>query len=141
MHIDFADLPRVQSAAITILNESLTDTDLAAVMSFSGVNSGLTRDRAKLLEAVKKLRVQSLYRHDDHSCPNIDYYQADLIENKANQQALELAMADYVTCAHLVGATPGLLEAVVKSTAAQTLAVGDVDVQVTLAAMKKLVQV
>ncbi len=141
MHIDVTDLPRVQSAATKILNESLTDTDLAAVMSFSGANSGLTKDRAKLLEAVKKLRVQTLYRHDDHSCPNIDYYQADLIENKANQQALELAMADYVTCANLVGATPSLLEAVVRSTAAQTLAVGDADVQVTLAGMKKLVQI
>ncbi len=69
MHIDVADLPRVQSAATKILNESLTDTDLASVMSFSGANSGLTKDRAKLLETVKKLRVQSLYRHDDHFMP------------------------------------------------------------------------
>ena len=50
-------------------------------------------------------------------------------------------MADYVTCAQLVDATPSLLEAVVRSTAAQTLAVSDADVQVTLAAMKKLVQI
>jgi VWFA-related protein len=141
MHLDVGDLSRVQSAAGKILIESLTDTDLAAVMSFSGTNSGLTKDRAKLLEAVKKLRVQALYRHDEHSCPNIDYYEADLIENKNNQQALELAMADYVTCANLVGAMPSMLEAVVRSTAAQTLAVGDADVQITLAMMKKLVRV
>jgi VWFA-related protein len=47
-HIDVTDLPRAQSVATKILNESLTDTDLAAVMSFSGANSGLRKDRAKL---------------------------------------------------------------------------------------------
>ena len=140
MHIDIGDLPRVQSAVNKILTESLTDTDLAAVMSFSGTNSGLTKDRAKLLEAVTKLKVRTLYRHDEHSCPNIDYYEADLIENKHNQEALDAAMADYVTCANLIGATSGMLEAVVRSTAAQTLAVGDADVQVTLDMMEKVVK-
>ena len=141
MHVDVADLPRVQSAAAKILSDSRTDTDLAAVMSFSGVNSGLTKDRGTLLESVKNLRLQSLYRHDDHSCPNIDYYQADLIQNKASQQALELAMADYVTCANLVGAIPSMLETAVRSTAAQTLAIGDADVQVSLATVKKLIKI
>jgi VWFA-related protein len=141
MHVSFADLPRIQNAATKILAGSLTDSDLAAVMSISGTNSGLTKDPAKLLEAVKKLRVQVMYRHDQNSCPSIDYYQADLIENKNNEQALDLAMADYVTCAHLVGATRRMIEGMVRSAAAQTLAIGDTDVQVTLSMLKKLVQI
>lgn len=141
LHLEVADLSRVQSATSKILADSLTSTDLAAVMSFSGTNSGLTRDIATLHEAVKTLRVQPLYRHDEHACPNIDYYQADLIQNKNNQEALDAGMADYVTCAHLVGAIPRMLESVVRSTAAQTLATGDADVQVTMSMMKKLIQI
>ena len=119
----------------------LSPTDMAAVMSISGTNTGLTRDPAKLQATVNKLTVHALYRHDKYDCPNINYYQADLIENKNNQQALETGMADYVTCANLVGAIPSMLESVVRTTAAQTLAIGDADAQVTLAMMKKLVQV
>jgi hypothetical protein len=101
----------------------------------------LTNDIAKLQEAVRNVRVQTLYRHDENSCPNIDYYQADLIVNKSNQQALEAGMADYVTCAHLVGTIPAMIESAVRSAAAHTLAIGDTDVQVTLSMIKKLIQV
>jgi len=141
MHLGVADMSRVQSAASKIFADSLAPTDLAAVMSISGTNSGLTREPAKLQEAVGKLKVQNLYRHDENACPDVDYYQADLIANKNSREALEAGMADYVTCAHLVGALPSMIEAMVRSTAAQTLAAGDADAQVTLSMLKRLIRV
>jgi VWFA-related protein len=140
MHLGAGDLLQVQKAAAKMLGESLADSDMAAVVSMSGMNSGLTRDRAKLQEAVMKLRVQQLYRHDDHACPNIDYYQADLIQNKHNDQALQLAMADYQTCAHLQSASPNMVQRMVRSAAAQSLAIGERDVFVALATVKEFVR-
>lgn len=141
LHLNVADLPRVQIAASKLLAQTLSPTDLAAVMSIAGSNSGLTRDPAILQDTVKKVTVQNLYRHDESSCPNIGYYQADLIVNRRNQQALESGMANYVTCAHLVSPTPLMLEAAVQSAAAQTLALGDADTQVSMSMIKKLIQV
>ena len=44
---------------------TLNDSDLAAVASTSGASSGLTRDRAKLQDAIMKLKVQILYRNNE----------------------------------------------------------------------------
>jgi VWFA-related protein len=140
MHLDPGDLLRTQKVAMKILSESLADSDMAAVVSLSGINSGLTRNRAKLREAVMKVKVQQLFRQDEHACPNIDYYQADLIQNKRNEDALKLAMADYATCAHLQGATPAMIENVVRSAAGQSLAIGERDVWSALATLSEIVR-
>src|SRR5580704_16313090 len=140
LHLDRGGLLRTQKVAMKILSESLADSDMAAVVSLSGTNSGLTRNRAKLREAVMKVKVQQLFRHDEHTCPNIDYYQADLIQNKRNEDALKLAMADYATCAHLQGATPAMIENVVRSAAGQSLAIGERDVWSALATLSEIVR-
>jgi VWFA-related protein len=140
MHLDPGGLLRTQQVAMKILSESLADSDMAAVVSLSGTNSGLTRNRAKLREAVMKVKVQQLFRHDEHACPNIDYYQADLIQNKRTEDALKLAMADYATCAHLQGATPAMIENVVRSAAGQSLAIGERDVWSALATLSEIVR-
>jgi VWFA-related protein len=103
LHLSAGELLRAQSVATKMLGESLANSDMAAVVSTSGSNSGLTHDVAILQEAVKKLKLQHLYRHDEHACPNIDYYQADLIQNKHNEQALKLAEDDYM----FLRASPG----------------------------------
>jgi VWFA-related protein len=140
LHLGPGDLLRAQQVATKMLSESLPDSDMAAVVSLSGINSGLTHNRAKLQEAVMKVRVQQLFRHDDHACPNIDYYQADLIQNKRNDQALQLAMADYATCAHLQGVTPSMMESVVRSAAGQSLAIGERDVWSALGTLSEIVR-
>ena len=47
LHLEVADLPRVQTAASKLLATSLSSTDIAAVMSIAGTNSGLTSDPAR----------------------------------------------------------------------------------------------
>jgi VWFA-related protein len=140
MHLDAGDLLRSQKIATKMLGESLADSDMAAVVSLSGANSGLTRDRATLVEAVKKLKVQPLYRHDEHACPNIDFYQADLIQNKREESALRSAEADYVTCAGLIGASPRMVESMVRSGADQSLMNGEHDVSGSLRTVREFVQ-
>jgi VWFA-related protein len=83
MHLSLDQLPYVQKAGVKALEGALADSDMAGVVSTSGkTNSGLTRDRSKLQEAIMGLRPAALYRSSSADCPNIDYYQADLIENK-----------------------------------------------------------
>ena len=140
LHLSVGELLRAQSVATKMLGESLANSDMAAVVSMSGNNSGLTHDLATLQEAVKKLKLQQLYRHDEHACPNIDFYQADLILNKHDQGALGLAEADYVTCAALVGASPRMVESMVRSVAEQSLTNGEHDVWVSLRTVGEFVK-
>jgi len=49
-------------------------------------------------------------------------------------------MADYATCAHLQGATPVMMESVVRSVAGQSLAIGERDVWSALATLREIVE-
>ena len=74
---------------------------MAAVASTSGSNTGLTRDHAKLQQAIRNLKAQTTYQSIPLDCPNIDYYQADLILNKGDGAALAAAISDAMICAGL----------------------------------------
>jgi VWFA-related protein len=140
MHIGEGDLLRTQGVATKMLATPLADTDAAAVVSMSGVNSGLTRDRAKLQETIMKLTVQNLYRHGGRECPNIDYYEADLIQNKHQPMALETAIENASTCASLYGATHEMLQRMVIGAALRALEIGDQDVRVSLGFIGEVVR-
>ena len=140
LHLGQAELMRVQQAASRIFSQTLTETDMAAVVALSGLNSGLTRDTAKLQEALAKIQVQQVLRHDDRACPNIDYYQADQIQNNHSEMALEAAEADFVSCAHLVGQSPSMVETFVRSAAAQSLAHAENDMSVTLTNLRQIIE-
>jgi VWFA-related protein len=56
MHMSAADLSLVRKAATSALVGTMSDSDMAAVVSLSGkTNSGLTRDREKLQQAIMSL--------------------------------------------------------------------------------------
>ncbi len=140
MHLSLGDLAQAQKAGTKILAASLTETDVAAVVSLSGrINSGLTADRAQLQAAIMKLQPQNLYRTTGSECPPMDYYHADLIENKHNTNALEAAIQEVMSC------SPGVqlrtvAERLAEAAAIQALAVGEQDVQVALASVKDYVR-
>src|SRR5882724_10178508 len=97
LHLSASDLVHVQKVATKIVAGALADSDMAAVVSFSGTYSGMTRDRTKLQETISKLKTQELYRHIARECPDIDYYQGDLIENKHSNAAYEQAVQEALT--------------------------------------------
>jgi len=138
MHLSPGDLMRVQKVATKMLATSLADLDMAVVLSISGVNSGMTRDRAKLQDAIAKIKVQNLYRHNGRECPDVDYYHADLIQNKHNDQAFQAAVADALNCGNLD--TRSLAEHMARSAATRALAIGDQDIRVTLGFVRDVVR-
>jgi VWFA-related protein len=140
MHLSIGDLAQTQKAGINMLAQSVSDSDMAAVVSVSGrVNSGLTRDRGELQKAIMKLQPVGLYRAAGQDCPNLDYYQADLIENKRSFGALAAATDETLSC------SPGLqsrdvAEKLAEATAMRVLAIGDQDVQVSLGIVREIVR-
>jgi VWFA-related protein len=138
MHLSGAELMRLQKVARKMVSESLADFDMAAVVSFSGSNSGMTRDRTRLQDAITSVKVQDLYRHIGRECPDVDYYQADLIENKHNGQAFDAAVDDALNCGHLDNRH--LAEQAARTATRRALEIGDQDVRVTLGFVRDVVR-
>ncbi len=143
MHLEAEDLVHVQKAGEKAVAESLGESDYAAVVSISGkTNTGITQDRAKLQDAIKGLKLTGLYHTVSADCPYIQYYQADLIENKHDTGALAEAVRQVFTC------SPGMdqqrdidtAQRLAESAAMQVQMVGRHDVQTTFAAIRALVR-
>jgi VWFA-related protein len=143
LHLSAADLGYLKKIDAKALDGALVDSDMAAVVSTSGkVNSGLTRDRAKLHDAIMSLEPRSLYAGSAAECPKIEYYEADLIENKHDGGAFAKVLAQVFACDPALDRQRDLevAQSMVESAARRVLAVGEQDVQVTLAAIKEFVR-
>jgi VWFA-related protein len=139
-HLSVEDLAVVKKAGVKMLAESLTDSDIAAVLSFSGVNSGLTQDRAKLQEAVTSLRTNGLYQHITDECPDLSYYQADLIQNKSNELVCDAAVDQTMICANLMPQARKVAVDMIMAAVNRVLAMGEQVVRATLAVLADTVR-
>jgi VWFA-related protein len=126
-----------------MLDEPLAATDYEAVLSFSGVNSGITRDRAVLQAAIMKLKVHQTFQHDTRDCPDIDYYAADRILNQHDSTEFAVAVLKAKACYPVPGrVSPGssggiddptsLAERLARSAATRALIVGEEDARQSL---------
>jgi VWFA-related protein len=143
LHLSAADLAYLKKIDAKALEGAVVGSDMAAVVSTSGkVNSGLTRDRTKLHDAIMSLEPRSLYTSSAGECPKIEYYEADLIENKHDGPAFAKALAQVFACDPALDRQRDLAvaQAMVESAARRVLTVGDQDVQVTLATIKEVVR-
>jgi VWFA-related protein len=140
LHLNFEEITRLQQAALKALDATLSGSDVAAAVSISGrINSGLTRDRAKLQDAIMSLRPQSINRTGQDDCPKIDYYEADLIETKHDPAALMDVVSQIVNVCN--PRTPeSLAERLADSAARRSLTLGSEDVRETYATLKEIVQ-
>ena len=143
MHMSAADLALVRKAAGNALTGTMSDSDMAAVVSLSGkTNSGLTRDRDKLQQAIMSLQPRTINNLDSAECPKIDYYQADLIENKHDSEASADAVRQVFNC------SPGLdvkynyneAQSLAEAAARRVLNLGHQDIQATYASIAEFVR-
>lgn len=143
LHLSGDDLAHAKKAGTKVLMGALGDSDMAAVVSISGrTNSGVTRDRAKLEAAVSNLQPRSLYKSEGGECPNIGYYQADLIVNKHNDTATASAIQQVFDC------DPGLnkqrdievAERLANSAAMRVVTLGQQEVQITNGTIMEIVR-
>jgi len=101
VHIAFGDLAHVRDAALHHL-ATLTPTDRAAIYTTSGLgNLDFTDDRDQLRQALNRLTPRPIARSTAISdCPDVPLYLADLIVNKRDPTAAEVATYDALHCAY-----------------------------------------
>lgn len=99
IHTNFADLARVRDAAIRHL-DNLGPKDRAAVYTTSGQTTPqeFTDDREALRAVIQRLLPRPLTHTGITECPDISYYQADLIVNKNDPMALQAATQETMIC-------------------------------------------
>jgi VWFA-related protein len=144
VHIQFGDLAMVRKAAERHF-ATLRPTDRAAIFTTSGqTNLDFTDDRAKLHEALLRLTPRPI-SSGASNCPDMSYYQADLIFNKNDPQATSEALQEALLC---LPPSPGLSQAaviqmateLVNMTTQQVLAAGDHESHVSLGVLNQVVQ-
>lgn len=132
------EMMQSQKAAVRLLSTPLPTWDNVAVLSTSGFNSGLTRDNTALQKAILGLKVSNRYRQDEANCPNLDYYQADLIENKNDPFALQAAIDEVMACSPVK--QPDLAEQIARQAAQRAIALGDQDFRADLNFLRSIVK-
>ena len=140
VHIQFGDLAEVRNAADRYLEKSMQPTDRVAVFTFSGQSQqDFTDDRTKLHAALLRLRPTTVSAGSSNApgeCPPMDYYEADQIQNKNDQQALLVATADAIAC----GVSSSMAAQVAQSAAIRTLAAGDTETQYSFRALEDVIR-
>jgi VWFA-related protein len=141
LHLATSDLVLAQKASTKMLASSLAETDMAAVLATSGrANSGMTGDRAKLAAAIMSLREQRVYRPVGRQCPDVSYYQGDLIINRNDSRALSAATDETLVCANMDPRMRSSAEQMARSAASQALSFGEQGTRVSLQMIKLVVK-
>jgi VWFA-related protein len=143
VHLAFSDLARVRDATDRHF-ASLEPTARAAIFTTSGQTTlDFTDDRAKLHETLLRLQPRPIIGSSVGDCPQVDYYMADAIENKNDQQAFQAATAEAMACMSLNPALPGSLQqaqSAAKSAAQRNVHQGEHDSHVSLTVLKDVIR-
>lgn len=134
LHIDSGDLTQVRKAAAQNF-ATLQPSDRAAILTTSGqIQLDFTDDREQLNQTLAKLTP----RHLDPgtgNCPHLTYYQADLIANRNDQEALGEAVTQVIACFPKI--TGPAAQSLAQSAARQTAGIGEHDTLVTFDTIEK----
>ncbi len=147
-HLDVSDLQRSKIAALRFIASSVKPNQRLAVYTVSGHNQvDFTDDHAKIRDAITHMMTNPVGAYDpatQHDCLQITYYQADLIQNKNDQQALAAATADAVACAvAMTGTSQGAQQqaaGMVSSTVAQVINAGQINTQYAVKRLQEVVR-
>jgi VWFA-related protein len=152
VHLQAKDLLPARAAAERHI-ATLRPTDRAAVFTTSGQgNIDFSDDRAQLHEALMRIQPRPILNVGTAQCPYMTYYMADQIVNMHDDQVLNVAAQDAVSCAGLsvssnspAGASQqaAALQAAAQqaqSAAVQALSLGDAESRLVLEALKDTVR-
>jgi VWFA-related protein len=141
VHLEFGDLAHVREAAERHF-ATLRPTDRAAIFTSSGVATlDFTDDRTRLHEALVRLQPRPIAHGFQDDCPRISYYQADLIVNRNDPEAGQIALQEATDCMpkDLQGRPIGNPAATVSSVSAAALNTGEHESRIALGSLKDVV--
>jgi VWFA-related protein len=144
VHLEFGDLARAREAAKRNF-ATLRPTDRAAIFTTSGVtNLDFTDDHAQLLATLLRLQPRPIGRSLGHDCPDVSYYQADLIANKNDSQAMQAAIQDALVCNPpppntTAAVAAAIAQALVQASTASALSAGEHESRISLGLLREVV--
>jgi VWFA-related protein len=99
VHLSMTDAVFVRDSATRFFG-ALAASDRVSLNTTSGqLTQEFTDDHDKLAKALLGILPHPLAGGGFHDCPDVSYYQADLIVNKSDLQALAVATEDAIQCA------------------------------------------
>lgn len=141
LHLERNDLVQAREAADRQLTALSAATERAAIFTTSGQKwIDFTSDHVKLHDTLIHLEPRG--RPVASNCPNMSYYMADLIANRGDEDALEVATSDALACGF--DGNKKLFKAarqMASSVAREKSEIGRVETGTSLAKLKALVQV
>src|SRR5712692_10476004 len=99
VHLSMQDALFVRDSAMRFF-EGLAASDRVSLNTTSGqLTQEFTDDHDKLAKALLGITPRPLTGQSFHDCPDVSYYQADLIVNRSDVQALAVATEEALQCA------------------------------------------
>src|SRR3984893_4975250 len=99
VHLSMEDATFVRDSATRFFG-ALAASDRVSLNTASGqFTQEFTDDHDKLTKGLLGMVPHPVMSHGFHDCPDVSYYQADLIVNKSDQQALGVATEEAIQCA------------------------------------------
>lgn len=99
VHLSMEDAVTVRVAASRIF-DVMGPSDRVSIATTSGqFSQDFTSDQELLKRSLLQIIPRNIGGREGHDCPDIGYYQADLIENKVDSQAMAVATEDALQCA------------------------------------------
>jgi VWFA-related protein len=145
VHIEQGDMLRSKAAAGRFVESSLQPTDRVALLTISGQGQlDFTDDRARLKEAISLLVPRAVTAGNSTGvgeCPAMTYYEADLIQNQNDPNALNVATQDALNCAF--NNDPRQINAALAMAiglAAQKVSTGEVQTQYSFRRLREIVR-
>jgi VWFA-related protein len=126
VHLSMSDAVFVRDSATRFFG-ALAASDRVSLNTTSGqLTQDFTDDHDKLAKALLGIVPHSLTNQNFHDCPDESYYQADLIVNRSDDQALAVATEEALQCAFNGDTTmTAAARTVAQSAAYRALAQGD----------------
>jgi VWFA-related protein len=145
VHLNLQDLMQARLAALKYLDGSAEPSERVAIFTTSGqTQTDFTDDRGKIRAMVTRLMPHFIGGIDPSGtseCPPMNYYEADLIENKNDQQAITAATQDALACDQINGPNAAAAAAeLVTSTALGLVRSGDVNAQYAVRRLEEVVR-
>jgi VWFA-related protein len=143
VHLNLQDLVQARLAAMRYLDSAIDPSERIAIFTTSGQTQvDFTDDRDQIRAMAAQLMPHLIGPYnpsDDNQCPRIGYYQADLIINQSDQNAIAAAILEAGACPESRGLIANEDPAVaVLRTAQQTVIAGDTNAEY---AIRRLVEV
>ena len=140
VHLSFGDLARARTAAVSQFSGLLTPLTRVAVFTTSGrIRQDFTNDRDLLQATIDRIvPAPNPALSDNKDCPSMTLYQANLIINNGDAEALKLAADQIQACNPILSPQEAMNEA--RLIAQRVLNGEEYEIQATLKLLEDVVQ-